>query len=178
MVRFVRLSLLLVLSALLLAGFGCATKIDSGEAPAKAAPAATPPPASVTPAAALAELPAGYADAIAKIEKNAVYFAYDRYDLNDKAKAALKEKADLIKKFPKLLVKIEGHCDERGTEEYNLALGERRARAAYDYLVMLGVAPSQLSRISYGKLDPASSGSTEAAWANNRRDEFRATLSR
>lgn len=177
MFKFTRLSLMMILTSLLLVGFGCATKIDSGEAPTRPVSAAASggqPSSSVQSTAGMAGIDA----AIAKIERNAVYFAYDRYDLDNQAKAALKEKADLLKEYPKLTVKIEGHCDERGTEEYNLALGERRARAAYDYLVMLGVAPSQLTRISYGKLYPAVTGANESAWSKNRRDEFRATISR
>jgi peptidoglycan-associated lipoprotein len=70
-------------------------------------------------------------------------------------------------------VRIEGNCDERGTQEYNLALGERRARAAYEYLVTLGVNPGQLEMISYGKENPAVQGSGESAWSKNRRDDFR-----
>ena len=177
MFKFARLSLMLVLAALLLAGFGCATKIDSGEAPVSPAPQVATPAPAPTPAPVAASMD-GIDAAVAKIEKTAIYFAYDRYDLDNQAKADLKDKADLLKQYPKLLVKIEGHCDERGTEEYNLALGERRAKAAYDYLVMLGVAPSQLTRISYGKLYPSVSGASEAAWSKNRRDEFRATISR
>ena len=70
-------------------------------------------------------------------------------------------------------MRIEGNCDDRGTQEYNLALGERRARAAYEYLVQNGVNPSQLEMISYGKENPAVQGTGEAVWAKNRRDDFR-----
>ena len=88
-------------------------------------------------------------------------------------KDMLKTKAELMKKYPSIRVRIEGNCDDRGTQEYNLALGERRARAAYEYLVTLGVNPSQLEMISYGKENPAVQGTGEAVWAKNRRDDFR-----
>ena len=78
-----------------------------------------------------------------------------------------------MKQVPQLRVIIEGHCDERGTEEYNLALGERRARAAYEFLLNLGVSAGQMEMVSFGKLHPAVSGSGEAAWSKNRRDEFK-----
>ncbi|MCH5231973.1 MAG: OmpA family protein, partial [Muribaculaceae bacterium] len=78
-----------------------------------------------------------------------------------------------MRQYPSIRVRIEGNCDQRGTQEYNLALGERRARAAYEYMVMLGVNPSQLEMISYGKERPAVQGSGEQAWSMNRRDDFR-----
>jgi peptidoglycan-associated lipoprotein len=85
----------------------------------------------------------------------------------------LRQNADLMKRHTQIRVRVEGHCDARGTQEYNLALGERRARAAYDYLAMLGVNPSQMELISFGKERPAVSGSGEAVWSKNRRAEFR-----
>jgi peptidoglycan-associated lipoprotein len=115
-------------------------------------------------------------DAGITIETASVYFAFDRYDLDGEAKSVLKIKAELLKQFPEIQVKIEGHCDNRGTEEYNLALGERRAKAAYDYLVMQGVKADQLSTVSYGELYPAVEGGNEEAWSKNRRDEFRPTF--
>ena len=84
----------------------------------------------------------------------------------------LTAKAELMKKYPSIRVRIEGNCDERGTQEYNLALGERRARAAYDYMVRLGVNPGQLEMISYGKEKPVVQGSGESVWAQNRREDF------
>jgi peptidoglycan-associated lipoprotein len=85
----------------------------------------------------------------------------------------LSSKADILKRSSGLTLVIEGHCDERGTTEYNLALGERRARVAYDYLVILGVSPDRLSIVSFGEERPADAGHTEEAWSKNRRDEFR-----
>ncbi len=105
-----------------------------------------------------------------------IYFGYDRFDITAESKSVLNGKADILKKFPQFRVIIEGHCDERGTEEYNLALGERRARVTYEYLTMLGVNPSQLEMISYGKMHPAVEGHNESAWAKNRRCEFKVGL--
>jgi peptidoglycan-associated lipoprotein len=100
-----------------------------------------------------------------------VYFAYDKYDLDNKAKATLKSLAALLGKR-NVTVAIEGSCDERGTKEYNLALGDKRAAAAKQYLVSLGVASARISTISYGKEKPVCTESTEACWAKNRRDHF------
>jgi peptidoglycan-associated lipoprotein len=98
-----------------------------------------------------------------------VFFGYDAYDVNDEARATLEKQAAWLKQYPNLNVSIEGHCDERGTREYNLALGERRANAVKNYLVALGIAPSRISTISYGKERPAVVGANDAAWSQNRR---------
>ena len=107
-----------------------------------------------------------------QITDGVVYFDFDKYDIKAEYRDMLQQKAELMKQFPSIRVRIEGNCDERGTQEYNLALGERRARAAYEYLVMLGVSPSQLEMISYGKENPAVQGTGEAVWSQNRRDDF------
>ena len=107
------------------------------------------------------------------IQDQKIYFDFDRFDIRSEYQNVLREKADVLKRYPQINVLIEGHCDERGTEEYNMALGERRARAAYEYLLKLGVSPNQLQMISYGKDRPAVAGNDEAAWAQNRRDEFK-----
>ncbi len=106
------------------------------------------------------------------IDFQTIYFDFDKYNLKSDAKQSLQYNYNLMKENGDLRVLIEGHCDERGTVEYNLALGERRARAAMDYLVNLGISPSRLSVISYGKERPAMMGHTEAAWSKNRRCEF------
>jgi peptidoglycan-associated lipoprotein len=100
------------------------------------------------------------------------YFDFDSYKINGSAKSALKADADYLKANPNATVQIEGHCDERGTTEYNLALGERRANAAKTYLIRLGVEKSRLSTISYGKERPADPGHDESAWSKNRRAAF------
>ena len=101
-----------------------------------------------------------------------VYFDYDKYDLRDDALATLRANADKIKDAPGVIIQIEGHCDERGTQEYNLALGEKRALATRSHLINLGVSGDRLITISYGEEDPFDSGHTEGAWAKNRRCEF------
>ncbi len=98
-----------------------------------------------------------------------VFFGYDRYDLTAAARATLERQAQWLQRYPNRRLVIEGHADERGTREYNLALGERRADTVKNYLVAVGVSPSRLSTISYGKEQPAVLGATEAAWAQNRR---------
>ncbi|WP_445681667.1 peptidoglycan-associated lipoprotein Pal [Radicibacter daui] len=98
-----------------------------------------------------------------------VFFAFDKYALDSEAQATLTRQADWMKKYPAVTVTVEGHADERGTREYNLALGEKRANSAKDFLVALGVATSRITVISYGKERPAVLGTGEAVWAQNRR---------
>jgi len=111
--------------------------------------------------------------AIQQITDGRVYFAFDKYTILPEGKEVLTNKAELMKRFPNIRVRIEGNCDERGTQEYNLALGERRAHAALEFLRNLGVNPNQMETISYGKENPAVQGSGEAVWQQNRRDDFR-----
>lgn len=98
-----------------------------------------------------------------------IYFDYDKYTLTPEAQEALQYNAEILKRVPHLSVVAEGHCDERGTAEYNLALGDRRARSVAEYLANLGVAPNRLSTVSYGSELPVDPGHNEAAWAKNRR---------
>ena len=98
-----------------------------------------------------------------------VFFGLDRYDLAPEARATLDRQASWLKQYPNVTVTIEGHADERGTREYNLALGERRANSVKNYLAAGGINPSRVKVISYGKEKPAVLGSNEAAWAQNRR---------
>ena len=104
-----------------------------------------------------------------------VFFAYDSDQVDDAARKVLGDNADLLKKYPSWVVSIEGHCDERGTAEYNLALGERRALAAKSYLVSLGIAADRLRTVSYGKEFPFDPGHDEAAFSQNRRAHFMVT---
>lgn len=101
-----------------------------------------------------------------------IYFDFDEYSLRDDARSGLKNNYEVMKERNDARIQIEGHCDERGTVEYNLALGEKRARSAMDYLVSLGISKDRISIISYGKERPAAFGSNEDAWAKNRRAEF------
>jgi len=103
-----------------------------------------------------------------------IHFDFDQFTLSPEARQTLAANATIIKAAPGLRVRIEGHCDERGSDEYNLALGERRAQAAKDYLVSLGVPADRLELISYGEELPLDPASNEAAWAKNRRAEFKA----
>lgn len=98
-----------------------------------------------------------------------VFFAYNESELTPEARATLDRQAAWLKKYGSIGVTVEGHCDERGTREYNLALGERRATAVKNYLVADGIPASRLKTISYGKERPAVLGHNEAAWAQNRR---------
>ena len=98
-----------------------------------------------------------------------VFFDFDKFNLQSAARDTLQRQADWLKQYANVRVTIEGHCDERGTREYNLALGERRANAVKDYLVGLGVDASHIATISYGKERPEVLGSNEAAWSQNRR---------
>jgi peptidoglycan-associated lipoprotein len=98
-----------------------------------------------------------------------VFFDFDKSDIKPEGRQVLQRQADWLKKYPNVTVTVEGHCDDRGTREYNLALGERRAAAVKKMLVALGVPANRVSTISYGKERPAVLGSNEAAWAQNRR---------
>jgi len=101
-----------------------------------------------------------------------IYFYYDSAALTNDAKAVLRQKAERLKSFTQFRMTIAGYCDERGTDEYNLDLGARRAKAAYDYLRSLGVVSVQLETVSYGNRNPAFPGNDENAWSRNRRCEF------
>jgi peptidoglycan-associated lipoprotein len=98
-----------------------------------------------------------------------VFFALDTAELDDAARAVATANAQLLRKYPTWAITIEGHCDERGTAEYNLALGERRAVAVKMYLISLGVSPDRIETVSYGKEFPFDPGHDELAWAQNRR---------
>lgn len=101
-----------------------------------------------------------------------IFFAYDKADLTAQSQETLKQNAIWLRRFPEAKVVVEGHCDERGTESYNLALGDRRALAVSDFLIKAGVDSSQLETISYGEERPFDPGHTESAWAKNRRAHF------
>ena len=168
--------LIVLVFCLALAG-GCSKKVSSTPAGATAAGDGSGAgqgglTAEQLEAQRLAEL---QRQAIEKIAADRIYFAFDSNELSQESRQVLTDKAELLKANPGLNLLIEGHCDERGTNEYNLALGERRARAAYEFLVLMGVDSSKMSIISYGEEYPAVQGSNEAAWAKNRRDEFKAS---
>ena len=105
-----------------------------------------------------------------------VYFSYDQSSLSTESKSTLDAIGALMKEVPEISTRIEGHADDRGTNEYNLALGERRAKAVQDYLSSYGVKATAITTISYGEEKPASEGQDEAAWSKNRRAEFTTTF--
>lgn len=111
-------------------------------------------------------------EAVRVLEMEPVYFDFDSSDIKPEYRSLLEKKADWLKANPEARVRIEGHCDDRGTAEYNVALGEKRAVRVMDYLVSLGVPAKRLSTISYGEERPAVLGQDEETWAKNRRAEF------
>jgi peptidoglycan-associated lipoprotein len=142
---------------------------DRSPAPVIAAP--TPPPPAPAPAPAPAPKPTPDVDPVS------VYFDFDASELSDSARAALQSFFDQAQKRPDRNVRIEGNCDERGSSEYNLALGQRRADAARKYLENLGLEPGRISAISNGKERPRATGHDEASWQENRRDDLIPTSS-
>jgi len=116
-----------------------------------------------------AAVPGSRADMLAQAGSDTVHFATDSSDVDGEGQGILSRQAQWLLKYPNVRVTLEGHCDERGTREYNLALGDRRANAAKTFLVNAGVPAARITVISYGKERPASQGSDEGAWAQNRR---------
>lgn len=108
----------------------------------------------------------------AEFDGSAVYFGYDEFNLTDAARSGLEAKGSYLKANPSAKIQIEGHCDERGSNQYNLSLGEKRAEAAKRFLVEFGVSGDQITTISYGEEKPAVPESNEDAWSKNRRAEF------
>ena len=178
----------LAVVVLLALGSGCAKKqppvarpttpppgsssVDPNRPPSPPQPVAEPQPVPPEP---LAEDTLASRD-IDEINKNSpfqpVFFRFDSSEIDTTAQQSLNANAEILKKYPSWVITIEGHADERGTAEYNLALGERRAVAARTYLVSLGVPADRLRTVSYGKEFPFDPGHDEAAWANNRRAQF------
>jgi|SRR5215831_15826155 len=172
------ISAFLVVGALL-AGNACSKqpppKTTEQAKPAEAAPpskeVSTPPRSSPPPVESSAL--SGDLDQInrAGYLKDA-FFEFDKSELRDDARAVLSANSEWLKKYPSVQVLIEGHCDERGTSEYNLALGDRRANAAKEYLASLGIDSSRVRTVSYGKERPFCTASTEDCWQQNRRGHF------
>jgi peptidoglycan-associated lipoprotein len=158
----------------------CAKKVGKVEEPMKPAATTTAPgapaPAATGPAVPSTqpvETATAMRAAIQAFESTHVYFDYDKADIKAEAKPVLEKKAEFLRANAQYKVTIEGYCDERGTNEYNMALGDRRAKAAMKYLNALGISANRMSTISYGEEKPADPGHNEAAWAKNRRDEFK-----
>jgi peptidoglycan-associated lipoprotein len=147
-----------------------------GVADATATVAVTAPPPPPPPPPSAAPVPVKTLTERISADVGDVYFDYDQYDVREDSSAALTRDADALKEifhdFPEATIVIEGHCDERGSAEYNLGLGDRRASAVRDYLVRLGVPASRLSTISYGKERPQCTEAAESCWQRNRRAHF------
>ena len=166
--------------ALALSLVSCAKQPPKNAVEAKPTPAptvapetrVTPPPPAPREDVVASPIAGSIAEINSKGYLNAAYFDYDKADLRDDARAALAGNADWLKKYSTIQILIEGHCDERGTSAYNLALGDRRANAARDYLASLGVDATRVKTVSYGKERPSCTESTEACWQKNRRAAF------
>lgn len=114
-------------------------------------------------------------DAHRAVLEQRIYFGFDQSDLSAAARQALEEKAEVLRTTPSLSLRIEGHADERGSDEYNLALSQRRSAAAKRFLAGLGISADRVETVGYGEEQPLDQEESEAAWARNRRDEFRVT---
>ncbi|MBX9814387.1 MAG: peptidoglycan-associated lipoprotein Pal [Sphingomonas sp.] len=157
---------LLLTAALLTAA--CASKRPEDRPPV---PADVAPPAQTTPQSNVGDaiVPGSAADFKRSVTSDTIHFALDQYDIDAESRAILDSQVAWLRRYPQVRVTIEGHCDERGTREYNLALGDRRANAAKNYLASAGIDASRITTISYGKERPIALGSDEASWAQNRR---------
>lgn len=158
-----------LVSALALSISACAKKKPEELPPPPATTAPAPTTEAPLPPPSTGPVPGSRADFLQQSGTDTIYFGTDGYDVDAEDQATLTRQAQWLAKYPNVSVTIEGHCDERGTREYNLALGERRANAAKNFLVSAGVSASRLSVISYGKERPVATGSDEASWAQNRR---------
>ncbi len=166
------LKLLPILGVLLVVVAGCDSTGDESASMKTGGMAATAPQSGANSGVSSSEMAGpkpGTQEDLAVNVGDRVYFAFDKYDLSPEARATLQKQAVWLRRYPSVTVTVEGHTDERGTREYNLALGERRANSVRDYLVALGVDTSRIKTISYGKERPVALGSTEEAWAKNRR---------
>lgn len=163
-----KLTTILIAGTALVAVAGCSKKRPEVLPPAPSE-TATPQDTGPTGATSGAIVPGSDADFRRSVTSNTVNFAVDMYDIDPAARAILDSQAAWLARFPQVRASIEGHCDERGTREYNLALGDRRANSAKNYLVAKGVDPSRLTTISYGKERPAANGSDDDSYAQNRR---------
>ena len=164
-----RLSMNVIVPIALLAviATGCGGKKEPAEGAQPPAPPVEQPPPPAPPPPAQPPAPVE-----TPLVLDRIYFDFDRYDLREDARTVLAENARRLQGKPSARVSIEGHCDERGTVEYNLALGEKRAGAAKDYLVNYGITADRVSTVSFGEERPLDPSGSEEAYAKNRRDEF------
>ena len=162
-----RIKFLSILAAVALLG-ACETA-SKGDSTSSGAGTTTVKPATSAPAVAVKRVKAGSQEDLVVNVGDRVFFGFDQFSLSNDARSTLAKQAAWLKDNPGVTVRLEGHCDERGTREYNLALGERRANAVQDYLTANGVNPDRIVTISWGKEKPVANGSNEAAWRQNRR---------
>ena len=162
-------AILIGMSAVALTMGACGRKVPPAEIPPVEQPPAADPNSTDPNSLEVVELPALQADLVAKAGSDTIYFGTDEYSLDDASKTTLAAQAQWLIANPSVRASIEGHADERGTREYNQALGERRASATRDFLVSQGVPTSRLVVTSWGKERPVALGSNEEAWAQNRR---------
>lgn len=160
------LTALLLTSGLVLAGCASTTPKELPPQPTGATTTTTTNPPATQP---MGPTPGSQADFVASVLGDTILFDTDRYNIDSEDQGILQSQAQWLARYPGKRVTIEGHCDERGTRDYNLALGERRANAAKNYLVSLGIDASRITTVSYGKERPIAMGSDEASWAKNRR---------
>jgi peptidoglycan-associated lipoprotein len=155
---------LLIILASFIAAIGC------GKKPPPPPPA--PPPVVVAPDTTTPPPPEPPPPPPPPLQLTAIYFDYDKAEIRADARDILSQNGKSLTDHPTSTIRIEGNCDERGTEQYNLALGEKRANSARDYLVNYGISASRITTISYGKERPVAKGHNEEAWSKNRRDDF------
>jgi len=177
--KFVGIVLMVVVLGFLLSGCGCFYQAVKGETPPPPAPEAkveAPPPAApaaeAAPEVAAPEAEVGTPEAVPAVMLNDIHFDFDKYDIRPRDTEVLKADYGWFNQNPGQKVRIEGNCDERGTVEYNLALGQRRADSTKNYLITLGLDGALLETVSYGKERPICREHNEACWAQNRRAHF------
>ena len=176
--KFQALSLLFTLSLILIFLTACPKKQPPPIAPTPSRISPTPTPVvkekiTPTPTISEQEIARRQFEREMKLVLQNIHFEFDKATLTPEARAILKKIGAWLLKHPNVVILIEGHCDERGSNEYNLALGERRAASAKAYLVSMGVSPDRIKTISYGEERPLDPRHNEEAWAKNRRDEFK-----
>jgi peptidoglycan-associated lipoprotein len=166
------LLLVALISTLALTGCAKKAKVTGDPTAVPAVAAAAPTEASPVASQVAYAAPASSVGVITEAGLERIHFEFDSFALSDAAKQTLNQNAEWLKANPTAKVTVEGHCDERGSDTYNLALGENRAKAAKNYLVTLGIAEDRINLISYGEEKPLDPASNEDAWAKNRRAEF------
>lgn len=162
-----KLSRTLLMATAIIALAACSKKPPAELPPAPGGPGGTTAPTG--PTTPTGPVKGSQEDFIASVASDRIFFGLDQYDVDAEDQATLQSQAAWLQQNPGVRVTIEGHADERGTRDYNIALGERRANAAKNYLASLGIDSGRITTVSYGKERPAALGSDEAAWAQNRR---------